>query len=202
MFGWLRRRREAVKRAEAEAEAVMRTYAIEAYAETRRREREAKTKDEAKTWSRVAPAIARKTSKRVGLDAATRMAADPNMAASFETFVSTPSATVPEIDPLDELVRLTSEGAPPNFRIQFLAVAPVRQPTVLEEVSCGLRTSRPPCVKRRASPGRRARSDFDSSIAMGVRSCGGARAVGGPDESGVVCGLMTMAGGIVHTLPS
>ncbi len=136
MFGWLRRRRETAERIEAEAEAFMRAYAVEAYAEARRREREAKTKEEAKTWSRVALAIAQKTSKRVGLDDATRMAADPNLAASFEPFVSSPSTTVPvrEIDPLDELVRLTSEGAPPGFRIQFLAVAPIPRPAVLEEV--------------------------------------------------------------------
>ncbi len=134
MFGWLRRRRESAKRTEAEAEAIIQAYAVEAYAEARRREREAKTEDEAKNWSRVALAIARKTSKRVGLDTATRMAADANMAASSETLVSTPSATVTKIDPLDELVRLTSEGAPPKFRVQFLALARNRQPTVLEEV--------------------------------------------------------------------
>ena len=134
MFGWLLRRRETAKRIEAQAEAVLREYAVQAYAEARRREREAKTGDEVKTWSRVALAIARKTSKRVGLDTATRMAADANLATSFQPFVSTPSATVPKIDPLDELVRLTSEAAPPSFRIQFLAVAPIRQPTVLEEV--------------------------------------------------------------------
>ena len=134
MFRWLRRRRETAKLVEAEAEEIIQAYAVEAYAEARRREREARTEDEAKNWSRVALAIARKTSKRVGLDTATRMAADANMAASFETFVSTPSATVPEIDPLEELVRLTSEGAPPKFRVQFLALARNRQPTVLEEV--------------------------------------------------------------------
>ncbi len=134
MFRWLRRRRETSKRIEADAEEIMRACGIQAYAEARRREREAKTREEAKNWSRVASAIAQKTSKRVGLDDATMMAADANLAASFEPFVSTPSATVPEIDPLDELARLTSEGAPPNFRIQFLAVAPIRRPTVLEEV--------------------------------------------------------------------
>ncbi len=134
MFGWLRRRRETAKLVEAEAESIIRAYGVEAYAEARRREREAKTKDEAKNWSRVAMAIARKTSKRVGVDTATRMAADANMAASFESSVSTPSATATKIDPLDELVRLTSDGAPPKFRIQFLALARNRQPTVLDEV--------------------------------------------------------------------
>ncbi len=134
MFKWLRRRCELAERIEAEAEEIIRARGIEAYAEARRREREAKTKEEAKTWSRVALAIARNTSKCVGLDTATRMAADANMVASFETLVSTPSATVPKIDPLDELIGLISEGAPPKFRIQFLAVASDRQPTVLEEV--------------------------------------------------------------------
>ena len=47
MLEWLRRRRETAERIEAEAEAVMREYAVRAYAEARRREREAKSKVEA-----------------------------------------------------------------------------------------------------------------------------------------------------------
>ena len=54
MLGWLRRRRETAERIEAEAEAVMREYAVRAYAEARRRECEAKSKVEAQNWSRVA----------------------------------------------------------------------------------------------------------------------------------------------------
>ena len=91
--------RETSKRIEADAEEIMRACGVQAYAEARRREREAKTREEAKNWSRVASAIAQKTSKRVGLDDATMMAADANLAASFEPFVSTPSATVPEDRP-------------------------------------------------------------------------------------------------------
>jgi hypothetical protein len=37
MLGWLRRRRETAERIEAEAEAVMREYAVRAYPEDRRR---------------------------------------------------------------------------------------------------------------------------------------------------------------------
>ena len=54
----------------------MRAYALRAYAEARRPEREAKSKAEAQNWDRVALAIAHKTCKRVGLDTATRMASE------------------------------------------------------------------------------------------------------------------------------
>jgi hypothetical protein len=120
MLGWLRRRREAAARIEAEAEAVMREYAVRAYAEARLREREAKSKAEAQNWNRVALSIAHKTGKRVGFDTATRMAADANFASDLETFASRPHASIPEVDPLDELVRLVSEDTGRGYRIQFL----------------------------------------------------------------------------------
>jgi hypothetical protein len=68
VLAWLRRRRETAERIEAEAEAVMREYAVRAYAEARPRGREAKSKAEAQNWSRVALVIAERTCKRVGLE--------------------------------------------------------------------------------------------------------------------------------------
>jgi len=121
MLWWLRRRRETAERIEAEAEAVMRQYAVRAYAEARRREREANSKAEAQNWNRVALAIANKTGKRVGLDTGTRMASDANFVASLETSASPPRAPASELDPLEESVRLVSEdSARGQYRVQFL----------------------------------------------------------------------------------
>jgi hypothetical protein len=134
MLGWLRRGRETAERIEAEAEVVMREYAVRAYAEARRREREAKSKAEAQNWSRVALKIAHKTGKRVGFDTATRMAADANFAASVETSASSAHAPIPELDPLEELVRLVSEDTGRGYRIQFLGPGTDDGTTLLAEV--------------------------------------------------------------------
>lgn len=109
MLGWLRHRRETAERIEAEAETVMRAYAVRACAEARRREREAKTKEEAQNWSRVALVIAHKTGKRVGLDTASRMAADAIFFSDPEGSASPPRAPISGLDPLEELVRLVSK---------------------------------------------------------------------------------------------
>jgi hypothetical protein len=75
MLSWLRRRRETAERIEDEAEAVMRGYAVRAYAEARRREREARSVADAENWRRAALTIAEKTYGRAGFDIAARMAA-------------------------------------------------------------------------------------------------------------------------------
>ncbi len=135
MLSWLRRRRERAERIETRAEALIREHGIEAYGEARRREREAKTKVEAQTWNRVALAIAHKTGKRVDFDTASRMAADAALFSHPETSTPAPPAPVSEVDPLDELLRLTSDGSVRgHFRIQFLGARTDRGPTMLEEV--------------------------------------------------------------------
>jgi hypothetical protein len=87
----------------------MREYPVRAYAEARRREREAKSKTEAQNWSRVTLAIAHKTCRRVGLDTVTRMASDAIFASSLETSASPAHVPIPELDPVDGgiVVRLT-----------------------------------------------------------------------------------------------
>jgi hypothetical protein len=57
----------------------MREYAVRAYAEARRREREAKSKAEAQNWSRVALLVAERTCKRVGLDTVRIASARPSL---------------------------------------------------------------------------------------------------------------------------
>ena len=135
MLSWLARRRERAERIEAEAEALVRGHGVGAYPEARRREREALNKTDAQNWSRVALTIARKACKRVGFDTARRMAADAALSSYPETSALAPTAPVPELDPLDELARLTSESPQRGqFRIQFLGAGGDRGPTVLEEV--------------------------------------------------------------------
>jgi len=70
---WLRRRQEARRLAQADAEALIRDHGAEAYSEACRREREASSDAMVKHWRRVALAIAKKTGERVGVDTATRM---------------------------------------------------------------------------------------------------------------------------------
>ena len=74
ILSWLRRRRERAERIDAKATALVRAFGVDAYSEARQRERQADGKATAREWGRVALAVARKTSKRVGLDTATQMA--------------------------------------------------------------------------------------------------------------------------------
>ncbi len=135
MLSWLRRRRERAERTEAEAEALLRAHGVEAYSEARRREREASSITMAQTWDRIALAIAHKMDKRVGFDTATRWASDADLGSYPVTSAPAPPAPVPDLDPLDELVRLTSQGARcGKYPIQFLGGGSDRQPTILDEV--------------------------------------------------------------------
>jgi hypothetical protein len=135
MLGWLGRWRENAVGIEAEAEAVMRAYAVRAYAEARRRERDARSRVESQNWSRVALVIAERTCKRVGFDTSTRMASDANFASSLDSSASPPHAAIRELDPLDELSRLISEDTGRGqYRIQFLGAGTDQRPTILAEV--------------------------------------------------------------------
>ena len=80
MLQWLRRRRQAERLAQADAEALVRDHGAEAYREVRERERDVILPDgtthAGRTpahWWRVALIVARMTGKRVGVDTATRM---------------------------------------------------------------------------------------------------------------------------------
>jgi hypothetical protein len=83
MLRWLRRRQEARRLAQADAEALIRDHGAEAYREARERERDVILTDgtthagrKPEHWRRVALIVARMTGKRVGVDTATRMARD------------------------------------------------------------------------------------------------------------------------------
>jgi hypothetical protein len=74
MQSWLVRRRARIKRADAEAEALIYDFGDEAYSEARRREREARSDEIAKNWTRVTLAVAHKLVRRADIDPSTRIA--------------------------------------------------------------------------------------------------------------------------------
>ena len=134
MLSWLRRRREQAERIEAEADALISDLGDGAYAEARRREREASSDEMEREWRRIALAVAGKTGKSVGLDTATRMAIDADFSVLDD---GTAPRTEPQqdIDPLDELMRIVSETpARPPYRIQFVGGEGERATSILKEV--------------------------------------------------------------------
>jgi hypothetical protein len=96
MLAWLLWQLERIERIRGAAGALMDEFGDEAYGEARRREREASRDETAGDWRRVALVVARRTPRRVCLDAA--------------------SAPLPE---LDSPTGLVSEQ-PRIFRIQFV----------------------------------------------------------------------------------
>jgi hypothetical protein len=96
MLAWLLWQLERIERIRGAAGALMDEFGDEAYAEARRRERDASRDETAGDWRRVALVVARRTPRRVCLDAA--------------------SAPLPE---LDSPTGVVSEQ-PRIFRIQFV----------------------------------------------------------------------------------
>src|SRR5271167_4374517 len=116
MLQWLRRRRQAERLAQADAEALIRDHGAEAYREARERERDVILTDgtthAGRTpahWRRVALIVAKRTGKRVGLDTATRMAMDADFSAGRESRDPRPPAPSSPLGPLDELKRILSK---------------------------------------------------------------------------------------------
>jgi len=135
MLSWLARRRARIERIEAEAEALIRNLGDWAYSEARRREHEASSDAIAKDWSRVALAVARKTGKRVGLDAATRMSTDADLSLREDAAASIEPPPHAKTDPIEELARIVAESPTrPSFRLQFLGLAADRGASILKEV--------------------------------------------------------------------
>ena len=100
-------------------------------------------------WSRVALAVARKTGRKVGLDTATRMAADADFSVR-EGGTAGESEPLEETDPLDELMRIVSETPTrPPYRIQFVGGEGERGTSILKEVR--LNASDPSEAVREAS---------------------------------------------------
>lgn len=148
MLSWVRRRRERAERIEAEADALISALGDGAYSEARRRAREASSDEMEREWKGVALAIARKAGRRIGLDAATRMAMDADLSIRDDA-TGRETAPLEDTDPLDELMRIVSEArVQPPYRIQFIG-GDAERGTVLKEKS--LRASDPSEAVREAS---------------------------------------------------
>jgi hypothetical protein len=78
MLAWLLWQLEKIERIRAAARALMNEFGDDAYAEARRREREAQRDETAGVWRRVALVVARWTPRRVGPDAAPPALPEPN----------------------------------------------------------------------------------------------------------------------------
>jgi hypothetical protein len=109
MLAWLLWQLERIERIRVAAGALMNEFGDDAYAEARRRERQAKRDETAGAWRRVALVVARWTPRRVALDAA--------------------PPTLPEPDPPTEIVSEQSW----TFRIQFVCGTADQGPTKLTE---------------------------------------------------------------------
>jgi hypothetical protein len=79
MLSWVRRQRDKIERIESEADALIHNLGVGAYSAARRREHDANSEAMARHWRRVALPVARKTGRRVGLDASTRIATDASL---------------------------------------------------------------------------------------------------------------------------
>jgi hypothetical protein len=133
MLAWLTYRRARIERIDAEAEALIHDFGGAAYSEARQREHEASSPGIAKDWSRVAVAVAQKTSKRVGLDTSTRMAIEADLSVDGGGNPQPKPHEYSEIGQIEELNRILG-AKPAPFRVLFVGDAPNRGMSVLREV--------------------------------------------------------------------
>ena len=115
MLKWLRRRQQAERLAQADAEALIRDHGGAAYSEARERERDVILPDgtthAGRTpahWRRVALIVAKRTGHRIGLDTATRMAKDADFSPDRRSVDPRPLIPSPPLRPLDGLKRILS----------------------------------------------------------------------------------------------
>jgi hypothetical protein len=117
MLAWLLWQLERIERIRSVASALMSEFGAEAYAEARRREREADGDETAADWRRVALVVARRTSVRVG---------------RTSVRVDLDAAIPPPLPELDSPTGIVLEQ-PRIFRIQFVCGTVDRGPTNLME---------------------------------------------------------------------
>ena len=110
--------------AEADAETLIAEDRLTAYSEARQRQQDAHNAETFAHWGRVARAVGRMTGKRVGLDAATRMAMDADFNERGEPSTQE-RAPMLKMDQIDELIRILGEQGiepePPRGRSDVLS---------------------------------------------------------------------------------
>jgi hypothetical protein len=115
-----------------DADRLIASFRLRAYAEARQRQRRAAAPEAAAHWGQVANLIARRTSEPRGDEPPTRRELDANAASGGRAVGAHPVVLFFEVDPLEELERILA-ARPQRFRLQFFGVGVDHGPIVLTE---------------------------------------------------------------------
>jgi hypothetical protein len=115
-----------------DADRLIESFRVRAYAEARQRQRRAAAPEAAAHWALVANLIARRTSEPRDQEPSTRTELDQNVADRAQARGVRPAIGFFEVDPLDELERVLAARTQ-RFRLQFFGVGADLGPAVLTE---------------------------------------------------------------------
>ncbi|HEY1863306.1 MAG TPA: hypothetical protein VGG77_06365 [Roseiarcus sp.] len=124
-----------VERAETpaiDAELLITSYRVRAYAEARQRQRRASAPDAAAHWGQVANLIVRRAGEPRDDESSTRKELDAKVADRARDLGVRPAVGFFRVDPLEELERVLA-ARPQRFRLQFFGVGVDLGPTLLTE---------------------------------------------------------------------
>ncbi len=125
-----------VERAETpliDADRLIASLRLRAYAEARQRQRRAAAPEAAAHWGQVANLIARRTNEPRGGEPSNRRELDANVASGGRAVGARPAVRFLEVDPVEELERVLAVR-PQRFRLQFFGVGADHGPTILTEI--------------------------------------------------------------------
>jgi hypothetical protein len=122
---------ETAETPSADADQLIATFRVRAYAEARQRQRRAAAPEAVAHWGLVANLIARRTDGSHADESSTRTELDAHARRGRELGVR-PAVRFFEVDPLDELERVLAVR-PQRFRLQFFGVGADHGPAVLAE---------------------------------------------------------------------
>ena len=115
-----------------DADRLIASLRVRAYAEARQRQRRAAAPEAAAHWGQVANLIARRTNEPRADEASIRTELDANVASRGAAVGVRPAVRFFEVDPVEELERVLA-ARPQRFRLQFFGVGADHGPTVLTE---------------------------------------------------------------------
>ena len=115
-----------------DADRLIASFRLRAYAEARQRQRRAAAPEAAAHWGQVANLIARRSSEPRGDEPSIRRELDANVASGGGAVGARPAVRFFEVDPLEELERLLAVR-PQRFRLQFFGAGADLGPIVLTE---------------------------------------------------------------------
>ena len=123
---------EPAETAVIDADRLIASFRLRAYAVARQRQRRAATPETGAHWGQVANLIARRTREPRGDEPSIRTELDANAASRGGAVGARPAVRFFEVDPLEELERVLA-ARPQRFRLQFFGVEADHGPTVLTE---------------------------------------------------------------------